>query len=86
MQKKIKGIRVQYTRERQKTRKCKTGDGAVDVYTSKWVHYKKLGFLDDFITSKQSTSNYKVNINKRGRERERERESSLYVGDIVLVV
>ena len=59
VQKKIKGIRVQYTRERQKTRKRKSGDGADDMYTSKWVHFHRLRFLDDFITAKQSVSNYR---------------------------
>ena len=38
VQKKIKGIGVQYTRERQKTRK-KSGDRADYIYTSKCVHF-----------------------------------------------
>ena len=59
VQKKIKRIRVQYTRERQKTRKRKSGDGADDIYTFKWVHFHRLRFLDDFITAKQSVSNYR---------------------------
>ena len=62
VQKKVKGIRVQYTRERQKSRKCRSGEGAKDIYTSKWIHYSKLGFLDDFITPKQSVSNYNANM------------------------
>ena len=30
------------------------------VYVSKWPHFVKLKFLDDFITAKQSVSNFKV--------------------------
>ena len=53
VQKKIKCVRMQYTRERQKVKKRKSGDGADDIYTSKWIHFQRLGFLDDFITAKR---------------------------------
>ena len=60
VQKKIKSIRTQYGRERQKASKRKSGDGLDDIYISKWLHFEKLKFLDDFIMAKQSVSNYKV--------------------------
>ena len=58
VQKKLKCIHAQYTRERQKVKKRKSGDGADNVYSSKWVHFQHLTFLDDFITPKTSVSNY----------------------------
>ena len=60
VQKKIRSVRTQYGRERQKVSKQKSGDGLDDVYVSKWLHFEKLKFLDDFITAKQSVSNFKV--------------------------
>lgn len=62
VQKKVKSLRTQYGRERQKTGKRKNGDGLSDVYTSKWPHFEKLRFLDDYVTAKQSVSNFKVSI------------------------
>ena len=32
---------------------------------SKWPHFNKVKFLDDFITAKRSVSNYKVYTYKR---------------------
>ena len=55
-------MRTQYTRERQKVRKGKSGDGLDDVYVSKWAHFAKLQFLNNFITAKQSVSNYKDKV------------------------
>ena len=63
MQKQIKSIRTQYTRDKQKVGKRKSGDGLDDVYVSKWPHFVKLKFLDDFITAKPSASNFKVKCN-----------------------
>ena len=42
VEKKIKNMRTQYTREREKKRKSKTGQGANDVYEPKSGAY--LGF------------------------------------------
>ena len=60
--KKIWNIRTQYTREKGKMRKSKSGDGADDIYISKWQHYKQLSFLDAFVTAKSSRSNLQVNL------------------------
>ena len=57
MKAKIKSIRAQYTREKQKSSKVKTGTGTDEVYVSKWPH---LEFLDDFIIAKKSISNLSV--------------------------
>lgn len=52
--KKLKNIRTQYVRERQKATKRKTGEGIDDVYVCKWPHYEYLKFLDDFVTPKRA--------------------------------
>ena len=57
---KIKSIRAQYTREKQKSSKVKTGTGTDEVYVSKWPHLEQLKFLDDFIIAKKSISNLSV--------------------------
>ena len=59
---KLKSIRAQYTRERLKTTKWKTGTGTDDVYTSKWPHYKVLAFLNDFVVPKSTKSNLTVSL------------------------
>ena len=59
IQKKIKSLRTQYTRERQKVKKRKSGDGADAIYTSKWIHFQQLQFLDDFVAAKKTVSNYR---------------------------
>eukprot|EP00731_Ephydatia_muelleri_P036605 Em0288g4a len=59
---KIKSIRAQYTREKQKSSKVKTGTGTDEVYVSKWPHLEQLKFLDDFIIAKKSISNLSVNL------------------------
>ena len=60
VEKKLRSIQVQYVREKQKSRKRKTGDGLEDVYISKWIHFKQLEFLNDHITPKNNTSNLQV--------------------------
>ena len=60
VEKKIKNMRTQYTREREKKRKSKTGQGADDVYEPKWIYFKSLQFLDDFVTARQGQSNLQV--------------------------
>ena len=57
IEKKLRNICTQYTREKQKTKKTKSGDGADDIYESKWPHFKCLQFLDEFVTAKNSRSN-----------------------------
>lgn len=59
--KKIKCIRTQYTRERQKARRSKGGSGG-DAYVPKWVHYGNLAFLDEHCIPKQSGLNFKVSF------------------------
>ena len=44
----------------KKQKKTKSGDGADDVYASKWVYFGRLKFLDDYITAKRSRSNLQV--------------------------
>ena len=58
--KKIKNLRTQYTRERQKKKKRKTGQGADEVYVSKWPYFERLRFVDEFVAPKKSTSNLQV--------------------------
>ena len=60
IEKKLRSIRAQYGRERQKTKKRKSGDGADDVYHSKWVHFERLKFLDEHLNPKNSQSNLQV--------------------------
>ena len=60
VKKKLTNIRTQYTREKTKTRKRKTGQGAAEIYTSKWQHFQRLYFLDDYVTPKSSHSNLEV--------------------------
>ena len=60
MKKKIANLCTTYSQERTKTRKRKTGDGVADVYESKWVHFKSLRFLDDFVVAKRTISNVTV--------------------------
>ena len=48
-----------YKREGQ-SKERKSGDGADDVYTSKWIHLSQLHFLDAFETAKTSRSNLEV--------------------------
>ena len=57
---KIKNIRTQYGREREKYKKRPTGTRTDEVYQSKWPHFEKLQFLDDFISTRSTTSNLKV--------------------------
>ncbi|KAL5510413.1 hypothetical protein EMCRGX_G005952 [Ephydatia muelleri] len=51
--KKLKTIRTQYTREKQKVKKRKTGQGADEVHKCKWSFFEKLQFLDDFATPRK---------------------------------
>ena len=60
MKAKTKSIRAQYTREKQKSSKVKTGTGTDEVYVSKWPHLEQLKFLDDFIIAKKCISNLSV--------------------------
>ena len=59
--KKIKNIRTQYKRERRKIVDRKTGEGADEVYVSKWPPYNSLRFLDDIdVLPKPSILNLEV--------------------------
>ena len=60
VEKKWKSLRTQYTREKAKVKKRKSGDGADDVYKSKWLHLSQMRFIDAFVTPKTSHSNLKV--------------------------
>jgi len=60
VKKKIANLRTTYSRERTKTRKRKSGDGVADVYEPKWIHFKSLQFLDDFVIAKRTISNLTV--------------------------
>jgi hypothetical protein len=59
--KKWKNIRTIYSRERAKI-KDKSGDGVDDVYVPKWVFFKKLEFLRDFVSARTSISNLQVGM------------------------
>ena len=52
--KKLRNLRTQYTREKQKKRKPKSGDGVDDVTTEpKWVHFNSLRAADLYIECMQ---------------------------------
>ena len=57
---KLKNLRTQCTREKQKTKKRPTGTGTDDLYVSKWPFYTRLRFLDDSVEAKPGTSNLDV--------------------------
>ena len=63
---KLKSIRTIYTRERQKATQRKSGSGLDDVYTSKFPHYDRLQFLNDFVGAKRGIFNMKVSIASKG--------------------
>ena len=60
--KKLRSVRTQFSREFAKVKKRKTGTGIDEVYISKWTHFEKLMFLKDFVIPKSSTSNLEVSI------------------------
>ena len=64
VKKKVANLRTTYSRERTKTRKRKSGDGVADVYEPKWVHFKSLQFLDDFVVAKRTISNLTVSAHR----------------------
>ena len=53
-------MRTQYIREKGKIRRRKSGQGVEDVYEPKWIYFKSIEFLDDFVVAKPSQSNLKV--------------------------
>lgn len=60
--KKIKSLRSQYTREKQKERRNRelpVGE-LENTFVSKWMHYEKLNFLEDFVVPRQHTAGLKV--------------------------
>ena len=63
VEKKWKSLRTQFTREKSKGKKRKSGDGADDVYKSKWQHLSQMNFIEAFVTPKSSRSNLKVRFN-----------------------
>ena len=54
-------MRTQFNREKSKGKK-KSGDGADDVYKSKWQHLSQMNIIEAFVTPKSSRSNLKVRI------------------------
>lgn len=45
VKKKIHSLRTQYTNERSKMKKFKSGDGTTDSYITKWEFYNVLQFM-----------------------------------------
>ena len=45
--------------KRKKKDEKKTGTGVDDVYVTRWLHYKQIEFLEDYVTPKttQNTQN-----------------------------
>ena len=41
-------------------KKRKTETGVDDVYVTRWLHYKQLEFLEDYVTLKTTQSNLEV--------------------------
>lgn len=60
--KKIKSLRSQYTREKQKERRNRELPIGDTVFLSKWMHYEKLNFLEDFVVPRQHGSGIKVSV------------------------
>ncbi len=60
VEKKWRSLRTQYSRERAKMKKRKSGDGLDDVYETTWQYYNQLLFVDDYVSPKESHSNLKV--------------------------
>uniref|UniRef100_UPI00358E0087 uncharacterized protein isoform X2 n=1 Tax=Myxine glutinosa TaxID=7769 RepID=UPI00358E0087 len=54
---KLSNLRTQYTREKARARATpKSGSGTVEVYHSKWWLLPKMAFLEDYVTSRQTTT------------------------------
>ena len=61
--KKVKCIRSQYSREKHKDRvRSRRSGGREEVCNSKWLHYDRLSFLDEFLIAKRNIPNAMVNI------------------------
>ena len=58
MSKKIRGLRTQYVREKNKMKTRKCGD---EPYVTKWSYYERLKFLDEHITAR--STQFKVSEN-----------------------
>ncbi len=60
--KKIKSLRSQFTREKQreKQKERRSRDGTNAAYVSKWMHYERLLFLEGFVVPRQSSTSLKV--------------------------
>lgn len=56
--KKIKSLRSQYTREKQKERRKRSLAGVDGGYLSKWMHYDSLNFLEEFVIPRQSSTGH----------------------------
>ena len=57
---KLRGLRTQYTREKQKIGKPRTGTGADEIVVSKWNLFPRLHFLEEHILPKTTISNLSV--------------------------
>lgn len=62
MSKKIKSLRSQYTREKQKERRNRELAIGESTFVSKWMHYEKLNFLEEFVVPRQHTAGLKVSM------------------------
>ena len=47
-------------KRKKKDEKRKTGTGVDDVCVTRWLHYKRLEFLQDYVTPKTMQSNLEV--------------------------
>ena len=53
--KKVKCIRSQYSREKHKDRVRRNRSGGIDdIYNSRWLHYDRLAFLDEYLIAKRN--------------------------------
>ena len=62
VEKKWKSLKTKYSREKSKVHKRKSGGGVTDMYTSKWMHFRQLTFLEAHVTAKASHSNLEVHL------------------------
>ena len=57
---KLRGLRAQFTREKHKMGKVRTGTGADEIIGSKWSLFNRFQFLEEHILPKTTISNLDV--------------------------
>jgi len=60
VKRKIINLRSQFSHELSKAQKRRTGSGTDEVYESKWVHFRSLLFLKDYVQARKTKTNDEV--------------------------